>query len=85
MTKRDPSEVPEEVLQQLFGAHPQEPQESPNLLAMAMALAEAADTIRDTVEAQRRKLVEMGYPESVSWRMAADMWAGVWRNSGGAA
>ena len=85
MTQRDPSEVPEEVLQQIFGAHSPEPSEPPNLFAMAMALAEAADTIRDTVEAQRRKLVDSGYPESVSWRMAADMWAGVWRNSGGGA
>lgn len=46
-------------------------------------LAEVADGMRDLVEAQRKKLVDAGYPEAVSWRMAADLWAGIWRGGNG--
>lgn len=30
----------------------------------------------------RTILAADGYPESVSWRMAADLWAGIWRSQG---
>lgn len=56
------------------------PAQSP--VEAAMMVAELGDTLRAAVEAQRLKIVEDGYPESVSYRMAADMWSGVWRGIG---
>lgn len=47
-----------------------------------MELGERVAEVRAFVEGERRKLVADGYPESVSWRMAADLWAGIWRSQG---
>lgn len=47
-----------------------------------MELGERVDEVRAFVEGERKKLIADGYPESVSWRMAADLWAGIWRSAG---
>lgn len=46
-----------------------------------LTLGENVDMMREFVEAQRQKLVADGYPESVSWRMAADLWGGIWKGA----
>ena len=47
-----------------------------------MEFGERVAEVRAFVEGERRKLVDDGYPESISWRMAADLWAGIWRSAG---
>lgn len=60
-----------------------EPSTSPaDFAGKLMEMSEMIDSMIDFTEGTRRKFVDLGYPESVSWRMAAELWAGIWRNSG---
>lgn len=50
----------------------------PSMAEAALEVADNAQLLREMVQAQRTKWLEEGCPESVSWRMAADMWAALW-------
>lgn len=66
-----------------LAAQQNEPTPEPSLAEQLLTVQDNADQIRELVEAQRRKLVADGYPEAVTWRMASDMWAGIWRGGQG--
>lgn len=70
----------EQIFRNAVSARMNPPQ---SLTEALIEMGDHADQFREVVEAQRRKLVADGYPESVSWRMAADMWAGIWGSIGG--
>lgn len=72
--------TPEEFFAALAAEAPKPPHKSP--AEGLMELGERVAEVRAFVEGERKKLVADGYPESVSWRMAADLWAGIWRSAG---
>ena len=74
--------TPEEFVAALAAGAGAEPAAPASPAESLMELGERVAEVRAFVEGERRKLVADGYPESVSWRMAADLWAGIWRSAG---
>lgn len=72
--------TPEEILAAL-AAEAEKPAPV-NTADVLMEFGERVAEIRAFVEGERKKLVADGYPESVSWRMASDLWAALWRGPG---
>ncbi|MCT1790649.1 hypothetical protein [Dermabacter hominis] len=46
-----------------------------------MNFSETVDSIIDLTEGTRRKLIANGYPGPEARRMAADLWAAIWRSA----
>ena len=74
--------TPEEFVAALAAGAGTEPAAPATPAESLMEFGERVAEVRAFVEGERRKLVADGYPESVSWRMAADLWAGIWRSAG---
>lgn len=55
-----------------------------NIYDAMLETAENIRAIREMVEAERKALVADGYPVDLSYSMASDLWAGMWRGVPGA-